>query len=102
MQVMNRQPSLFDPPQKPAEPRPVNVEFMKKVMGKVLRTLEHAQFMPFHSTTLRKWERDFPNYAHKYLPPEETAVYMQRFTTELARVKAASAERAREADEDVA
>lgn len=90
---MKQQPSLFDPPQKPVEPRPVNVPFIRSNLIALLRKVRLAETMPWHKADAAYWEKEFPRLA-RHLPPEESEAMVSSFQKEITRLKAVAAERA--------
>jgi hypothetical protein len=90
---MEQQPSLFDPPGKPAEPRPVNVPFIRSNLIALLRKVRLAEIMPWYKADADYWEREFPRLA-QHLPPEEREAMVASFQHEIARLKAIAADRA--------
>jgi hypothetical protein len=90
---MMRQPSLFDPPQT-SEPRPVNVEFIRKNLLARLRTLRQAEVMPWHPVDMEHWEKEFPRLA-RHLPEAERKDMVAAFSREVDRLKALAEEQAR-------
>jgi hypothetical protein len=55
--------SLFDSDEKPAEPRPPNLDFIRKNLLRLLRTARRAEFMPWSRHEAESWERRFPEVA---------------------------------------
>lgn len=90
---MKQQLSLFDPPQKPAEPRPVNVPFIRSNLIALLRKVRLAETMPWHKADAAYWEKEFPRLA-RHLPSDEGEAMVISFENEIARLKAVEAEKA--------
>jgi hypothetical protein len=81
------QPSLFDEPHQPEEPRPVNVGIIRKTVMAQLYMLRRAVVMPWYDFELADWEERFPRLTG-YLPPEEGGSALVEFRKEIARLKA--------------
>lgn len=77
--------NLFAP--KPAEPRPPDLNYIRKSLNRDLRTLRNAQIMPWSEPEAQSQETHFPVLA-RYLPAEEANAMIAEFTTELARLRA--------------
>lgn len=89
---MNRQPSLFDAPKKPDEPRQINLEGLRAHCRNRVYRLGRAEFLPWTGFFLKKEIKDF-HYYGSHLPPEEFAELLADFNTEMARCKLAHIER---------
>lgn len=85
----SNQPSLFDAPPAPKEPRQVNVKIIRKAVFAQLYMLRRAVVMPWRDFELADWEERFPRLVG-YLEPEEGAAALADFRTEIARLKAAA------------
>jgi hypothetical protein len=97
---MNRQPSLFDPPQS-TEPRPINLELLRRHCQGRIATLNRATYLPWRGSLLKKEIKDF-HYYGGHLPTEEFAAMLAEFESELARTKAAHIEKFGELPADTA
>ena len=84
-----RQPSLFDPPPKPAEKRPMNLDIFRKVLGRHLYSLKNAVY-PWSDDRRERAENDFAKYL-QYLPAEEQEEMMRVYKTEMERLQALDA-----------
>ncbi len=85
----SNQPSLFDAPRAPEEPRRVNVAIIRKTLFAQLYMLRRAVVMPWRDFELADWEERFPRLVG-YLEPEEGAAALADFQQEIARLKAAA------------
>jgi hypothetical protein len=81
------QPSLFDSLEKPAEPRPVRLEPIRKYLNHQLRQMRRATSMPWHKADADYHAKYFPIYASE-LPEDEAAGLVAEFDAQLARLKA--------------
>jgi hypothetical protein len=86
--VSATQPSLFDPPHAPDEPRAVNIAIIRKTVFAQLYTLRRAIVMPWRDFELRDWEERFPRLV-SYLAKDEGEAALEEFRREVARLKAA-------------
>jgi hypothetical protein len=85
-----RQPSLFDPPPKPAQNRPMNLDGFRKVVGRYLWTLKQAEFFPWNEDRLELVEEDFARNL-QYLPLEEQEEMKRVYKTQTERLRALDA-----------
>jgi len=83
----SNQPSLFDEPRPPDEPRKVNVGIIRKTVFAQLYMLRRAVVMPWRAFELADWEERFPRLAG-YLEPEDGMAALAEFDQEIARLKA--------------
>lgn len=86
-----KQLSLFESPRREVEPRPVNREFIRKHVMRLLRTAQRAEVMPWSRVEAESWERRFPELT-ALLEPEEGTRILREFLAELERLKAAEAQ----------
>jgi hypothetical protein len=84
-----RQPSLFDPPPKPVENRPMNLDIFRKILGRHLYSLKYAEFA-WSEERREAAESDFTKYL-QYLPAEEQEEMMRVYKTEMERLQALDA-----------
>ncbi len=84
-----RQPSLFDPPPKPVEKRPMNLDIFRKILGRHLYSLKNAVY-PWSDDRRERAENDFAKYL-QYLPAEEQEEMMRVYKTEMERLQALDA-----------
>ena len=84
-----RQPSLFDPPPKPVEKRPMNLDIFRKILGRHLYSLKNAVY-PWSDDRRKRAENDFAKYL-QYLPAEEQEEMMRVYKTEMERLQALDA-----------
>lgn len=84
-----RQPSLFDPPPKPVEKRPMNLDIFRKILGRHLYSLKNAVY-PWSEDRRERAEKDFSEYL-QYLPVEEQEEMMRVYKTETERLQALNA-----------
>jgi hypothetical protein len=80
-----RQPSLFDPPSKPVEKRPMNLDIFRKILGRHLYSLRNAEFS-WSEERRESAESDFAKYL-QYLPAEEQEEMMRVYNTETERLR---------------
>jgi hypothetical protein len=85
-----RQPSLFDPPPKPVETRPPNLDLFRKVLGRYLWTLKQAEFFPWDEDRLEVVEQDFARLL-PLLPVEEQEEMNLVYKTQTERLRALDA-----------
>lgn len=81
--------SLFDAEKQPAEPRPPNLDFIRKNLKRILRIAERAEVMPWSEGEAESWERRFPEVA-ALLGPEEGPALEAAFKAELERLRKAA------------
>ena len=81
--------SLFDAATKPEEPRPPNLDFIRKNLKRLLRTARDAEVMPWSEDEAQSWERRFPEIA-ALLGPEEGPALAAAFRAELERLRQAA------------
>ena len=81
--------SLFDAARKPEEPRPPNLDFIRKNLKRLLRTARDAEVMPWSEGEAQSWERRFPEIA-ALLGPEEGPALEAAFRAELERLRKAA------------
>jgi hypothetical protein len=72
------QPSLFDSLERPAEPRPVRPEPIRKYLNYKLRILRRADHMPWSESEHPFEEKDFRRFA-KVMPEEESQALLAEF-----------------------
>jgi hypothetical protein len=84
-----RQPSLFDPPPKPIEKRPMNLDIFRKRLGRHLYSLKNAVY-PWSEDRREAAEKDFSEYL-QYLPAEEQEEMMRVYKVEMDRLQALDA-----------
>jgi len=79
--------SLFDAP-KPAaaDPPPPDPDFARKHLGRLLRTIEVAEALPWSAPQTRTWETLFPQIAQA-LPENERKEMCDAFAAHLARLR---------------
>lgn len=82
----SNQPSLFDAPPAPSEPRRVNVKIIRKTVFAQLYMLRRAVVMPWRDFELADWEERFPRLVC-YLEPEEGTAALAEFHAEVARLR---------------
>lgn len=82
--------NLFQGERPSSERRPPDLDFIRKHLGKALRTAQAAQRMPWPPSVAQGWEDRFPKLAAD-LPTEEAAVLIEAFRGELDRLKAVAA-----------
>lgn len=80
--------NLFQTPRPSDERRPPDLDFIRKHLGKALRTAQFAERMPWPPTIARNWEERFPKLASD-LPPNEAEELVAAFEAEIARLKSA-------------
>ena len=80
--------NLFDAPAPAAaEPSPPDADFARKHLGRLLRTVEAAEVLPWSAPQTRTWETLFPQVAQA-LPEAEREELCDAFATHLARLRA--------------
>jgi hypothetical protein len=84
-----RQPSLFDPPPKPVEKRPMNLDIFRKILGRHLYSLKNAVY-PWSDERRESAESDFSEYL-QYLPAEEQEEMMRVYKAQMERLQALNA-----------
>jgi hypothetical protein len=84
-----RQPSLFDPPPKPLEKRPMNLDVFRNRLGRHLYSLKNAQYA-WSEERKESAEKDFSEYL-QYLPAEEQEEMMRVYKIEMERLQALDA-----------
>jgi len=82
--------SLFKTDRTDIEPRPVNREFIRKNLMRLLRTAQRAEIMPWSPAEAQSWERRFPELT-ALLEPDEGSRILADFQVEMERLKAAEA-----------
>lgn len=80
--------NLFQTPRPSEERQPPNLDFVRKHLGKALRTAQFAERMPWPPTIARNWEERFAKLASD-LPSEEANELVAAFEAEIARLKGA-------------
>jgi hypothetical protein len=78
--------NLFEPPKSAAEPPPPDPDFARKHLGRLLRTIEVAEAMPWSPPQTRTWEALFPQIALA-LPEDERREMCDAFAAHLARLR---------------
>ena len=78
--------NLFQGERSSSERRPPDLDFIRKHLGKALRTAQAAQRMPWPPSVAQGWEDRFPKLAAD-LPPEEGAALIEAFRNEISRLR---------------
>lgn len=79
--------NLFQSERPSSERRPPDLDFIRRHLGRALRTAQAAQRMPWPPSVAQGWEDRFPKLAGD-LPPEEGAALIEAFRQELDRLRA--------------
>ena len=75
---------LFRPAE--AQPRPVDVGYIRKHVMALVRIAKAAQIMPWSQAETEKWARLIPELTRE-LPPEEGEPLREAFAAELQRLR---------------
>lgn len=78
--------SLFQSDSPAPERRPVNLDYVRKHLNRVVRLAQAAERMPWSVVETQSWERQFPELA-KLLPDEEGARLYELFEAEIRRLR---------------
>jgi|SRR5271165_4284579 len=68
------------------EQRPPDLDYIRKSLNRLLRTVREAQIMPWSEAEAASWEKLFPQLAAS-LPVEEAEPLTSAFRSELARLR---------------
>ncbi|MFZ0267718.1 hypothetical protein [Caulobacter sp.] len=82
--------NLFQGERPSSERRPPDLDFIRKHLGKALRTAQAAERMPWPPSVAQGWRDRFPKLAAD-LPAEEAAVLIEAFRRELDRLGSVAA-----------
>ncbi|MCA3513816.1 MAG: hypothetical protein IM650_09300 [Phenylobacterium sp.] len=77
---------LFETSRAEYAPPPVNPDFVRKHLRRILNLAREAERLPWSAAETESWEDLFPKLAES-LPPEEGGIMCEAFAAELKRLK---------------
>jgi len=78
--------NLFQSPRAEPTPRPVNPDFVRKHLHRLLNLARAAERLPWNPAEAQSWAELFPQLTQS-LPPEEGAMLREAFAAELERLR---------------